>query len=118
MNKSFDEIAKIQNLIAAAFLNTDEKITGWCANNHFSEETLRYIGANCLAILEATNAEKQTVHTGSAAFGDTTLVFRKTPDGLFLAYLSTPVNDAILNWLLEQVGPLLERDGIRIGVDT
>jgi len=48
------------------------------------------------------------------AFGNRTLVFREGPSGLFLAYLDSPTNDAVLKWLFEQVEPLLEAEGVKL----
>ena len=63
-------------------------------------------------ILSANRAEQRAAHTGTVAFGDRTLVFREGEAGLFMAYLDSPTNDAVLAWLFSQVNPLLEAAGI------
>ena len=45
-------------------------------------------------------------------FGSKTLVFREGEPGLFVAYLDSPVNDAVLEWFFAQVTPLLAEEGI------
>ena len=34
--------------------------------------------------------------------------------GLFMAYLNSPTNDAVLKWLFDQVNPLLEAEGVKL----
>ena len=107
MNKAFEKIALIEGMVAAAFILEDGKLAGWCANSVISPDNLRYIAETCRAVLSANRAEQRNAHTGVAAFGNRTLVFREEESGLFVAYLDSPTNDAVLEWLFTQVDPLL-----------
>ena len=107
MNKAFEKIALIEGLIAAAFISEEGKLEGWCANSVISPDNLRFIAETCRAILSANRAEQRLAHTGVVAFGNRTLVFRENEKGLFMAYLDSPTNEAVLEWLFTQVDPLL-----------
>ena len=113
MNKAFEKIALIEGLIAAAFVE-EGKLRGWCANSVISPDNLAFIAETCRSILSANRAEQRAATTGVATFGNRTLVFREGGSGLFLAYLDSPTNDAVLTWLFDQVGPLLEAEGVRL----
>lgn len=114
MNKVFEKISAIQGLIAAAFITDEGKLAGWCANSVISPENLSFVGETCRVILSANRGEQRPAHTGIAAFGNRTLVFREGEAGLFLVYLDSPTNDAVMAWLWEQVNPLLETEGIKL----
>ncbi len=114
MNKAFEQIALIQGMIAAAFVSDEGKLMNWCANSAISQENLSFIGETCRVILSANRAEQRHAHTGIVSFGNRTLVFREGETGLFLAYLDSPVNDAVLEWLWLQVTPLLTEEGIKL----
>ena len=114
MNKAFEKIALIEGMIAAAFVSEEGKLAGWCANSVISPDNLCFIAETCRVILSANRAEQRPAHTGVAAFGNRTLVFREGPPGLFMAYLDSPTNDAVLKWLFDQVNPLLEAEGIKL----
>ncbi len=114
MNKAFEQISLVQGLIAAAFVSEEGKLVGWCANSAISPDNLSFIGQTCQVILSANRAEQRDAHTGAAAFGPRTLIFREGRSGLFLAYLDSPVNDAVLDWFWEQIVPLLAIDGIQL----
>ncbi len=101
-------------MIAAAFVSPEDKLLGWCANSAISPETLFFIAETCRVILSANRAEQRHAHTGIAAFGDRTLIFKEGEGGLFVAYLDSPTNEAVMEWLWDQVNPLLEEDGIKI----
>jgi hypothetical protein len=113
VNKAFEKIALIQGMIAAAFVSEEGKLTGWCANSVISPENLCFIAETCRVILSANRAEQRHAHTGIVAFGDRTLVFREGPSGLFMAYLDSPTNEAVMKWLFDQVTPLLEAQGVK-----
>ncbi len=102
----------IQGMIAAAFVSEEGKLVGWCANSAISPENLRFIGENCRVMLSANRAEQRAANLGAVAFGNRTLVFREGGGGLFLAYLDSPTNEAVLSWLFEQVEPMLAEEGI------
>ncbi len=114
MNKAFEQIALIEGMIAAAFVAEDGKLAGWCANSVILPENLCFIAENCRVVLSANRAEQRAAHTGVVAFGARTLVFREGVQGIFLAYLDSPTNDAVLNWLFGQVNPLLAAEGIKL----
>ena len=114
MNKAFEKIALIEGLVAAAFVSEGGKLAGWCANSVISPDNLAFIAQTCQVILSANRAEQRAAHTGVVAFGERTLVFRESAHGLFLAYLDSPTNDAVLRWLFDQVNPLLEAEGVRL----
>ena len=114
MNKAFEKIALIEGLIAAAFVSGEGKLTGWCANSVISPDNLCFIAQTCQVILSANRAEQRPAHTGVAAFGNRTLVFRQSEAGVFIAYLDSPTNDAVLKWLFGQVNPFLEEEGIKL----
>jgi hypothetical protein len=114
MNKAFEQISLVQGIIAAALLAEDGTLSGWCANSTISADQLLFIADTCRTILSASRAEQRAAVTGAAAFGNRTLVFREGPSGLFIAYLDSPVNDAVLTWLFEQVTPLLALDGFKL----
>jgi hypothetical protein len=114
VNKAFERIALIEGMIAAAFVSEEGKLLGWCANSVISPDNLCFIAVTCRGILSANRAEQRPAETGIVAFGNRTLVFREGAAGLFLAYLDSPTNDAVLLWLFEQVDPLLESEGIRL----
>ena len=59
-------------------------------------------------------AEQRPAHTGAAAFGNRTLIFREGSQGIFMAYLDSPTNDAVLAWLFDQIDPLLDAEGIKL----
>ncbi len=101
-------------MVAAAFVSEEGKLSGWCANSVISPDNLCFIAVTCQGILSANRAEQRAAHTGVAAFGNRTLVFREGPTGLFLAYLDSPTNDAVLKWLFDQVNPLLEAEGVKL----
>jgi hypothetical protein len=100
--------------MAAAMISAEGKLAGWCANSAISPENLTYIAETCRVILSANRAEQRAANTGVVAFGKRTLVFREAEAGLLLIYLDSPVNEAVLNWLFDQVVPLLEAEGIRL----
>ena len=112
MNKAFEQIARIQRMIAAAFVAPDGKLAGWCANTAIAPEDLCFIGETCRVILSATRQEQRAASCGSVAFGERTLVFRESVQGIFLAYLDSPADEAVLTWLFHQVDPLLHGEGI------
>ncbi len=114
MNKAFEKIALIEGMIAAAFVSEDGKLSGWCANTVIKPENLAFIAVTCQGILSANRAEQRPAHTGIVAFGNRTLVFREGASGLFLAYLDSPTNDAVIEWLFAQVNPLLEAEGVKL----
>ena len=101
-------------MIAAAFVSEDGKLSGWCANTVIKPENLAFIAVTCQGILSANRAEQRPAHTGIVAFGNRTLVFREGASGLFLAYLDSPTNDAVIEWLFAQVNPLLEAEGVKL----
>jgi hypothetical protein len=114
MNKAFEKIALIQGMIAAAFVSEEGKLAGWCANSVISPDNLCYIAETCRVILSANRAEQRPAHTGVVAFGKKTLVFREGAAGLFMAYLDSPTDDAVLDWLFGQVNPLLAEEGVKL----
>ena len=114
MNKAFEKIALIQGLIAAAFVTAEGKLAGWCANSAMSPENLGYVAETCRVILSANRAEQRAANTGVVAFGSRTLVFREGEPGLFMAYLDSPTDDAVLEWLFDQVTPLLATEGVKL----
>jgi hypothetical protein len=111
VKKAFEKIALIEGMIAAAFVAEDGKLTGWCANSVISPDNLCFIAETCRTVLSANRAEQRAADTGVVAFGNKTLVFREDATGIFMAYLDSPTNDAVLKWLFDQVNPLLEAEG-------
>lgn len=101
-------------MIAAAFVSDEGKLVGWCANSAISPDSLCFVAETCRVILSANRAEQRLAHTGIVTFSDRTLVFREGQDGLFMSYLDSPVNDAVLAWLWDQVDPILADEGIRL----
>jgi hypothetical protein len=114
VNKAFEKIALIEGLIAAAFVTEEGKLAGWCANSVISPENLCFIAETCRTILSANRAEQRPANMGVATFGDKTLVFREGPPGIFMAWLDSPTNEAVLKWLFDQVNPLLAEEGIKL----
>jgi hypothetical protein len=114
VNKAFEKIALIEGMIAAAFVSDEGKLTGWCANSVISSDNLCFIAETCRAVLSANRAEQRPAHTGVVAFGNRTLVFREGAAGIFIAYLDSPTNDAVLKWLFDQVNPLLAAAGVKL----
>lgn len=114
MNKAFEKIALIEGMIAAAFVSDEGKLVGWCANSVISPDNLCFIAETCRVILSANRAEQRLAHTGVVAFGERTLVFREGASGIFVAYLDSPTNDAVLEWLFSQVNPRLAVEGIQL----
>jgi hypothetical protein len=114
VNKAFEKIALIEGMIAAAFVTDHGKLAGWCANSVISPDNLSFIAETCRVVMSANRAEQRPAHTGVVAFGNRTLVFREGEQGLFLAYLDSPTNDAVLQWLFDQVNPLLAAEGIKL----
>ena len=113
MNKAFEQIALIPGVIAAAFVSSEGKPGAWCANTAISPESLSFVAETCRVILSANRAEQRPAHTGIAAFGNRTLVFREGEAGLFLVYLDSPIDEAVVEWLWAQVKPLLEAEGVK-----
>lgn len=101
-------------MIAAALVTDGGKLAGWCANSVISPDNLCFIAETCRVILSANRAEQRPAHIGVVAFGSRTLVFREGEPGIFIAYLDSPTNDAVLKWLFDQVLPLLESEGIKL----
>jgi hypothetical protein len=114
VNKAFEKIALIEGMIAAAFVSEEGKLNGWCANSVISPDNLCFIAETCRTVLSANRAEQRPAETGVVAFGNKTLVFREGPTGLFMAYLDSPTNDAVLKWLFDQVNPILEAEGVKL----
>ncbi len=114
MNKAFEKIALIEGMIAAAFVSGEGKLDGWCANSVISPENLTFIAETCRGVLSANRAEQRPAETGVVAFGNKTLVFREGASGIFMAYLDSPTNDAVLKWLFDQVNPILEAEGVKL----
>ena len=114
MNRAFEKIALIEGMIAAAFVTGDGKLGGWCANSVISPDNLCFIAETCRSVLSANRAEQRPAETGVVAFGNKTLVFREGPPGIFMAYLDSPTNDAVLKWLFDQVNPILEAEGVKL----
>jgi hypothetical protein len=112
VNKAFEEIARVPGLVAAAFVTADGRLAGWCANSAIPPAHLALIGVACRSLLSASRAEGREARTGWAAFGPRTLVFHEAPVGLFLAYLDSAVNDAVLEWFFAHVAPLLAEEGL------
>jgi len=100
-------------MVAAALVSNDGKLVGWCANSAISPDNLNFIAETCRVILSANRAEQRAANIGTVAFGSCTLVFRESESGLFIAYLESPTNEAVLAWLWSQVNPLLEAEGIK-----
>jgi hypothetical protein len=114
VNKAFEQIARVPGLIAAAFVNHDGKLAGWCANSAIAPERLGLIGVTCRSVLAASGSEQRDARLGWAVFGQRTLVFRAGPSGLFVAYLDSVINDAVLEWFFAQVKPHLAAEGIAL----
>jgi hypothetical protein len=114
VNKAFEKIALIEGMIAAAFVSGEGKLAGWCANTVISPANLCFIADTCRVILSANRAEQRPAHTGIVAFGARTLVFREGSSGIFMAYLDSPTNDAVLAWLFAQVNPLLAAENVKL----
>lgn len=112
MNRAFEQIARIPGLIAAAFVSEEGKLAGWCANSAISPENLTFIAETCRSVLSATREEQRPASLGAVAFGNRTLVFREGTGGLFIAYLDSPTDEAVVSWLFEQLDPLLLPHGI------
>jgi hypothetical protein len=115
VNKAFEKIALIEGMIAAALVSEEGKLLGWCANSVISPDNLCFIAETCRTVLSANRAEQRPAETGIVAFGNKTLVFREGPPGIFMAYLDSPTNDAVLKWLFDQVNPILEAEGLKLG---
>jgi hypothetical protein len=113
VKKAFEKIALIEGMIAAVFVSGEGKLAGWCANSVIAPDNLCFIAETCRTILSANRAEQRPADLGVAAFGNKTLVFRESPSGIFVAYLDSPTNDAVLRWLFDQVNPLLEAEGMK-----
>ena|SRR5271170_6260386 len=101
-------------MIAAALVLDGGKLAGWCANSVISADNLRYIAETCRTILSANRAEQRDAQTGVVVFGNRTLVFRESEAGIFVAYLDSPTDDAVLQWLFSQVNPLLAAEGVKL----
>ncbi len=101
-------------MIAAAFVADGGKLVGWCANSVISPENLSFIAETCRSVLSANRAEQRAAHTGIVSFGNKTLVFREGEPGIFMAYLDSPVDEAVLTWLFGQVDPLLAEEGVKL----
>jgi hypothetical protein len=114
VNKAFEKIALIEGMIAAAFVSENGKLAGWCANSVISPDNLCFIAETCRTVLSANRAEQRAAETGVVAFGNKTLVFREGAMGIFMAYLDSPTNDAVLKWLFDQVNPLLDAEGVKL----
>jgi hypothetical protein len=114
VNKAFEKIALIEGMVAAAFVSEKGELSGWCANSVISPDNLRFVADTCRVVLSANRAEQRAAQTGVVAFGNRTLVFREGEPGLFMAYLDSPTNDAVLKWLFDQVDPLLAAEGVKL----
>lgn len=112
MKQVFEQIARIPGLIAAAFVTGEGNLAGWCANGAISPKNLTFIAETCRAIFSASRGERRPASLGAVAFGNRTLVFREGKESLFLAYLDSPADEAVLSWLFDQIDPLLAAQGI------
>jgi len=116
VNKAFEQISLIEGVIAAAFISNEGKLVGWCSNSAISPEALTFVAETCRVVLSANRAEQRAAHTGVVAFGAKTLFFREGDPGIFMAYIDSPINDAVLVWLWDQIAPLLESEGLKLEV--
>ena len=100
-------------MIAAAFIPEDGNLAGWCANSAIPPESIGFAARTCRSILSASRGERRPASLGMVAFGSRTLVFREgMEEGLFLAYLDSPVDEDVLSWLFAQIDPLLAAEGV------
>ncbi|PAW79427.1 MAG: hypothetical protein B9S32_02490 [Verrucomicrobia bacterium Tous-C9LFEB] len=109
MDKAFEQIGRIEAVMAAALISPLNQMLGWCANSAIAPEKMLTVGESCRSMLDSLRSDQYEATVGCAAFGERTLVFRQYPRGLFLVYLNSPVNDEVLNWLWAQVDPLLSQ---------
>lgn len=109
MKEVFEQIARIESVTAAALVTPLNRLLGWCANSAIAPEKLLVVAESCRSMLDSLRAENYETTSGYAAFHDRTLVFRLYPQGLFIIYLNSPINDEVLCWLWAQIDPLLER---------
>jgi hypothetical protein len=107
MNETFEKIAAIESLMAAALISPFNEVLGWCANSAIAPEKMVAAAEAFRSMSSSLQADRYQTHIGCIAFGERTLVLREYPTGLFLAYLNSPVNDEVLDWLWAQVDPLL-----------
>lgn len=107
MDKAFEKISGIETLMAAAFVSPLNQMLGWCANTAIAPEKLLQIGEICRSTLGSLRADHYEARVAAIAFGKRTLVVREYSSGIFIAYLDSPVNDEVLQWLWDQVDSLL-----------
>lgn len=107
MDKTFEQIAGIEAVMAAALISPLNQLLGWCANTAIAPDKLLAVGEACRSLLDSLRSDQYEAKIGSAAFGSRTLVYRHYPRGVFIVYLNSPVNDEVLAWLWNQVDPLL-----------
>jgi hypothetical protein len=114
MENAFDAISRIESLMAAALVDADDNLLGWCANSAIDADTLRIVCHSAATILGVLAGQPYPAHTFSAAFGDKTLIARSMPSGTFIALLDSPANDEVLVWLWNQVEPALRQAGMKV----
>ena len=112
MKEVFEEIARLPGMMAAVLIREPDELAGWCANSAISPENLRFIAATCRSIFSATADEERPSNLAAVAFGERTVVIREGGGYLFLAYLDSPTDEAVVLWLFEQVDPILALEGV------
>lgn len=112
MGEAFEQIARIDRLIAAAMTGTDGNLLGWCANSAIPPETLLHLCGLADEVLDTLRGQMREALVGSVALGERTLIFRQYPAGVLVIWLDSPVNDEVLDWLWRQVDSALRQQRI------
>lgn len=114
MEKSFEAIGKIETLIAAALVDSEGKLMGWCANSAISPQRLVMVAQASSGVFTTVSHWSYLTDCAVAAFGEKTLIARHYPCGVFIAFLDSPVNDDVLAWFWRKLHPLLEEAGLEL----
>ncbi len=107
MHNLFEKIRTLPGLAAAGLVAPDGALVDWCANTALDPRRLQTIGGLCRQLLHAAEPDTDTAEEGLALLGDSSLLFRQYPQGIFLAHLNHPVDAKTADWFWGQIDAYL-----------
>lgn len=113
MRETFEQIALIEGVIAAALTGGEGELLGWCATSAIPAEKLHRVALLCQETI-ALLPEDKTADVATVSFGDKTVIYRQYANAFLIVFLNSPVNQAVLDWLWSELDPLLAKKGVAI----
>jgi hypothetical protein len=107
MLNSFERLAHIQGVVAAAMVSPSGELLASVTNSPISREKLRFVGETCASIIESLELRQMPAGEGVAHLGEYSLVWRDWGGSALFLLLESDVNDAVLAWLWDSVRSLL-----------